>query len=169
RDKLPQQLRRFRRRHGAGRQPFFQRAAGNALQREIRLSAASADLEDRNNVRVLQPRDNLSFVLKTLEFLRAGMLAGANDFQSHDTIELDLMSAIDHAHRAFAETLRDPITWDGGQFPWLERLNSFPPCSGRMRRDSLRNRAANWTSRFLARIGGLVEFRRPLVPLQTPK
>ncbi len=86
------------------RDELGERATFEELHRDVEHAVGVfAEIEDARGVRMIEARRGARFDVKTLDELRVIAKRVWQDFQRDDFLELDLLRAVDDAHRALAD------------------------------------------------------------------
>ncbi len=109
----PRQLGRFRRRLRLAGDLLGQTAAVHVLQRQEGKSLLLADGVDLDDVGVLQTGLGAGLGTKALALLGAGVDAGHDDLEGHQSIQGDLVGLVDDPHAAVTENVKDLVAGDG--------------------------------------------------------
>ncbi len=86
-----------------------QAAAGDELQREVRLPFVFADLVELDDVRVLELRHRPRLGQKARPMDRPSVVAGEDHLQGHQAVELRVPRLVDDAHAAPAQLREDLV------------------------------------------------------------
>ena len=83
--------------------------AAHELHHDVGLLAVQAEVDDRDAVRVLEPRHQPGLALEPLAAFHRRRQRGVHDLDRDRAIELQPDAAIDDAHRALGEPLEDLV------------------------------------------------------------
>ena len=108
---------------GEVRQPLGEARAGDQLHREVAPLLVPPDLEDRHDVRVVEPRHGLGLVLEPPEIVLGGQQAGLEHLQGDGSVEADLARLVDDPHAAPAEHAAQLVVAERAH-PILQRAGS---------------------------------------------
>ncbi len=111
-----------------------QTAAVHELQRKVGMAVVFADLEDLHDVRVLQAGDRFGLGAEAGYLPFAGVFAGQDHLQGHQTVELALPGLVDDAHAAAAQFVQQFVVADVTDFRAQRRADKRRLTGGQRRR-----------------------------------
>jgi hypothetical protein len=88
---------------------LLQAAAVDEFEGKERLSRLFADLIDLHDVGVMQPGNGRSFSAEAVALARPSLGTGADHFEGHDSVQLDLPGLVDDAHAAVTDLLQNLV------------------------------------------------------------
>ena len=84
-----------------------ERFASHVLHDQKRSALLLADVVERADVGMIEPRDGTRFTFETLDSFASGQLGHANDFQRDSAIETSVAGAVNLAHAARSKPFQD--------------------------------------------------------------